>query len=118
MNQVRELGGILDKKNRDVVADETPVALVGVELAGKTRHIPRQIRRALTAGHSGKSHKGRSFFALALEDIGAGNVFQRIVGFKIAMGTVTPCMYNPFGDSLVVKMKNFVAQNVVFQQGR
>jgi len=118
MNQVGEFHRILNKKNRNIVANDVPVALFGVELDSKTPHIARHVRRTLAARHSGKSHKGRGFFALALEDIGAGDVLEGIVGFKIAMGAVTPGMYYPFGDSLMVKMKDLVAQNVVFQQGR
>src|SRR5690606_190627 len=38
--QIGELHGVLDEENRNVVAHEIPVALVGVKLDGKTAHVP------------------------------------------------------------------------------
>jgi hypothetical protein len=45
MNEVGELDGVLDEEDRDVVADEIPVALLSVELDGKAPYIPRRVDR-------------------------------------------------------------------------
>src|ERR1035437_606319 len=49
MDEVGEFNGILDKENRDVVADQVPVALLGVKLNGKPAYITRRIHRTRTA---------------------------------------------------------------------
>ena len=51
MDQVRKLHRILDEKDRDVVADQIPVALVRVELHRETAHVPNGIRRAALTGY-------------------------------------------------------------------
>ena len=47
MNEVRKLDRVLDEEHRNVVADDVPVAFLGIELDGKPAYIARQIERAL-----------------------------------------------------------------------
>src|SRR5204862_56044 len=77
MDDVGKFDRVLNKENGDVVSDEIPVALLGIELDRKPAHITRQIGRPLTACHSRKSHEGWGFFAGALKQIGAGDVAER-----------------------------------------
>lgn len=51
VDQVREFDGILDEEDRDIVTDEVPVPLLGIELHSKSAHIARQIGRPLVAGN-------------------------------------------------------------------
>jgi len=44
MDQVWELHGILDEEDRDVVSNQIPVALLGIELDGKPSNIANGIR--------------------------------------------------------------------------
>jgi hypothetical protein len=67
MDQVGKLDRVLDEENRDIVADDVPVALLRVELHGETPDIPREVDRALASGDGGKSDESGRPFAGALE---------------------------------------------------
>ena len=71
VDQVGELDRVLDEEDRDVVADEVPVALLGVELDGEAAHVARQVGRALVAGDGREADEGRVFSPGALEEVGA-----------------------------------------------
>ena len=43
MDEIRKLDRILYEENRNIVADQIPVALAGVELHGKTAHVARRV---------------------------------------------------------------------------
>ena len=43
MNQVGKLDRILNKEDRDIIADEIEIAFLGIEFDGKTADIARQI---------------------------------------------------------------------------
>ena len=85
MDEVGELDRVLDEEDRDVVADEVPVAFLGVELDREAAHVARQIGRALVAGDGREAHEDRRLLAGALEQIGAGDVGERLVILEIAM---------------------------------
>jgi hypothetical protein len=55
--KVGKLHRVLDEEHRHVVADQIPVAFVGIELDGETTHVARSVHRASTAGHGGKAHE-------------------------------------------------------------
>ena len=59
VDQVGELDRVLDEEDRDVVADEIPIALLGVELDREAAHVARQVGRALVAGHGGEADEDR-----------------------------------------------------------
>ena len=50
VDEVGELQGIADEEHRRVVADEVPVAFLGVELQREAAHVALGIRRAAFAG--------------------------------------------------------------------
>src|SRR5450830_1134207 len=50
MDEVGKFDGILDEENRDVVADQVPVAFLRVKLDGKPAYVTRRIDRARAAG--------------------------------------------------------------------
>jgi hypothetical protein len=60
--EVGELHRVLNEEDRDVVADEIPVAFVGVELHGETTDIPRRVRRASLAEDRREPHEDRRLF--------------------------------------------------------
>src|SRR5660398_304825 len=49
MDEVGEFNGILDEENRDVIADQVPVAVLCVKLDGKSAYVTRGIHRTRTA---------------------------------------------------------------------
>src|SRR5512141_1450259 len=50
MDEVGEFDGILDEENRDVVADQVPIAFLSVKLNRKSAHVTRGIYRTSAAG--------------------------------------------------------------------
>src|ERR1019366_5964293 len=59
MNEVGEFDGILDEENRDVVADQVPIAFLSVKLNRKSAHVTRGIYRTSAAGTGGYAGKQR-----------------------------------------------------------
>jgi hypothetical protein len=51
MHQIRKLHRVLNEEDRDIVADEVPVAFVRVEFHGETPHVARRVRRATLADY-------------------------------------------------------------------
>jgi hypothetical protein len=118
MNHVRKLDGVLDEEHRNVVADDVPVAFLGIELDGKAAHVARQVRRALAAGNRGEPHEGRRFLAGALEQIGAGVFRLRLVVFEEAMCAVAAGVDDALRDPLMVEMENLLPEMKILDQGR
>ena len=118
MDHVGKLDRILNEEHRDVVADEVPVAFLGVELDREAAHVARQIGRPLAAGHGREADESRRLFAGALEQIGAGDVGQRSVILEIAVRAVAAGMHDPLGNALVVEMEDLLAEMEIFERGR
>ena len=118
MDQVREFYRILDEEDRDIIADQIPIAFLRIELDRKAAHIAGKVGRPLRSGNGRKAHEGGHLFADALEDIGAGDIAQRVRQFEIAMRAIATGMNHALRDALMVKMEHFFAEMRVFQQGR
>ena len=71
MDEVGKFDRILDKKDGDIVADDVPVAFLGIKLHREAANIPREIGRSFVTGHGRESHKSWSFLSRALKEIGA-----------------------------------------------
>src|SRR5665647_1885672 len=63
MNEVREFNGVLDEENRNVVADQVPVDLLGVKLDGEPAYVTRRIDRTRAAGDGRYASKQRRLLA-------------------------------------------------------
>jgi hypothetical protein len=79
VDEVGELDGVLDEEHRDVVADEIPVALLGVELDREAAHVAGRVDAARAAGHGGEAGEDRRLLAGPLEDVGLGEIRQGFV---------------------------------------
>nr|WP_222115930.1 hypothetical protein [Chromobacterium vaccinii] len=55
MDQVGKFDRVLNEENRNIVADQIPIALPCVELDGEAAYIPRRVRRTRAAGHGGNT---------------------------------------------------------------
>src|SRR5439155_10157887 len=106
MDEVGELDRILNEENRDIVADEIPVAFLRVEFDRKTTHIARKVRRSLVSGYGREPHKHGRFFAGPLKNVGLGDFGQRFVSLKETVSPVAAGMDHPFRDPLVIEMEN------------
>ncbi len=118
MDQVGKLHGVLDEEDRDVVAHQIPVALFGIELDGKAAHIARGIHRARSTGHGGEAHEDRHLLAGFGQDLGGGVLLQRICQLEITVGACAACMDDSLWNALMVEMRDFLAQDEIFQQRR
>src|ERR1035437_10348703 len=76
MDKVGEFDGILDEENRDVVADQVPVAFLSVKLDGKSAHVTRGIYRTRAARDGRYASKHRCLLPYLGEDPGGGVLFQ------------------------------------------
>ena len=71
VDQIRKLHRVLDEEHRDVVADEIPVAFVGVELDGEAAHVARRVGRTAFAEHGREADEDRRLLARLGEQRGA-----------------------------------------------
>ena len=79
VDQVGKLDRVLDEEHRDVVADQVPVAFLGVELHREAAHVARRVDRAGAAGHGREAHEHRRLLAGSCRNVGRGELRQRLV---------------------------------------
>ena len=118
MDDIGELDRILNEENRDIVADEIPVAFLGVELDRKTAHIARKVRRSLVSGYGREPHKHGRFFAGPLKNVGAGDLGQRFMSLKETVSPVAASMDDSFRDPLVIEMEYLFPKMKIFEKRR
>ena len=68
VDEVGELDGVLDEEDRDVVADEIEVALLGVELDREAAHVARRVDRAGAAGDGREPHEHLGLLLRVLQE--------------------------------------------------
>ena len=118
VDEVGELDRVLDEEDRDVVADEVPVALLRVELHGEAAHVAGQVERALVAGDGREPDEHRRPLARPLEQVGAGEVGERLVVLEVAVRAEAAGVDDPLGDALVVEVEDLLAEVEVLEQRR
>ena len=118
MDEIGKLDGVLDEENRDVVADEVPIALFGIELHGKPAHVTRCIDRARAAGDRREPGEDRHLLALALEQISARQVGERLIGLKEPMRRGASGVNDPLRNPLVIEVKYFLPKDEILEQRR
>ena len=116
MDQVRKLDGVLDEEHRDVVADQIPVAFLGVELDGEAAHVARRIDRARAARDRREAHEHLGLLADLGQDFGARCRLQRFGQLEIAVGARATRVHDPLRNALVVEVVDLLAQDEVFEQ--
>ena len=118
VDQIGKFYRVLDEEHRDVVADDVPVALLGVELDGEAAHVAGKIRRALIAGDRGEPHEGFGLLSRPLKQVGLGNVGERFISFEEAMGAEASRMDDALWNAFMVEMEDLLAEVMVLEQGR
>ena len=116
MDDVRKLDRVLDEEDRDVVADEIPVAFLRVEFDGEAAHVARQVERAFRSGDGREAHEDRRFLAGALEDVGARIGGKRLVGLEKAVRAVAARVHDALRNALMVEVENLLAKVKVLDQ--
>lgn len=118
MDQIRELDRILNEEDRDVVADQVPVALSRVELHGEAPHVARRIYRSRAAGHSRKAGEQLCLLAHLGQDFRRRIVFQTLGQFEETMRRRAARMDDSLRNPLMVEMLDLLAKDEILQQGR
>ena len=108
VHQIRELDGVLDEEHRHVVADQVPVALVGIELGGETTHVPGQIEGSLVTGHGGEAHEDLGLLALLGQQRGPGDVRDGVGALEHAVRAVAAGVDDALRDPLVVEVEDLL----------
>ena len=118
MDQVGELDRILNEEDRDIVADQIPIAFLRVELDREAAHIARQIGRTLRSRDGRKAHESGHLLPHALQHIGARHIAQRFRQLEIAMRAIAAGMNDALWNALMVEVKHLLAKMHIFQQRR
>ena len=116
MNQVRKLDCILDVKHRNVVADQVVVTFGGIKLDGKSAYVAHCICRAAGPGDGGKSDKDRGFHLRILKKRGRCVGRHGFCRPEVPVRCRSPGVDHALGNSLMVKVRDFFAQDEVFKQ--
>jgi hypothetical protein len=102
-NEVRELGRIPDEKDRSVVCNYIPVALVGSELYTEPSWVTSAVMRARLTTNSRETNGDGARLAL-LEDVCHTQILERVCGCVGTMGAGTLGMDDSFWDTLTIEM--------------
>ena len=116
MNQVGKLDGVLDEEHGNVVADQVPVAVLGVELDREPAHVARRVQRTRAAsdGRDAGEH-GRAFADLG-ENSRRRELLQRMGEFEVPMHARSTSVDDAFRDALMVEMKDLLPEDEVLEQ--
>ena len=104
MNHIRELDGVSNEKDRQVVSYKIIVSILSVELNGKSTGIPHSISRATATGYSRKPYKYRGLFIGVLKELRLRISCHALVNLKVAMCPGALGVDNPFRDAFPIKM--------------
>jgi len=123
VDQVRELDRVANEEHREVVADEVPVAVLGVELHRKATRVTRHLRGVAAAGDGGEPDGEIGALALDLEQLGAGEagdvlVAHAAVRLEVAEGRRAAGMHDPLRYPLAVEVADLLQELVVLQRRR
>ena len=118
MYEVRKFHRILDEEHRNVVADEIPVAFIGVELHRESAHVARGVRRPTLAGDGGKTHENRSALARFVKDGRPRDLVERCITLEIPMSAGAARVYHALRNALVIEVRDLFAQDEVFEKCR
>ncbi len=116
VDKIGEFDGITHEKDGSVVTDHVIVALLRVELDGKTTRITSRIGTSLFSANGRKSRKNRSSLSNLVQEGGLG-VASHVVGhFKVAVSTGALGMDDTFGDAFAIKVGQLVNEVVVLEE--
>ena len=118
VNEIRKFHRVLNEEDGNVVADQIPIALIGIELDRETSHIAHGIRRAAFANDGREAHEDRCPLAGFGEQRCSGIFLKRVVAFEIPVCGRTAGMDYALRYTLVVKMGDLLAQNKILEQRR
>src|SRR5450759_5316468 len=110
--------GIQDEEKRDVVADQVPVAFLGVKLDGKPAYVTRGIDRTRAACDGRYASKYGRLLTFLGEDPGGGVLLQRGGQLEESMRARRTRVNDTLGNTLVIEMVYFFAEDEILQKRR
>ena len=105
-------------KKTGMLLPTSPSPLPGVKLDREAAHVAREIGGTFAARDGREAHESRRLLAGALEDVGAGDVGERLVSLEKAMRAKASRMDDALRNALMVEVEDLVAQHKVFEQCR
>jgi len=118
VDEVGKLDRVLNEEHRHVVADQVEVAFVGEEFHRETAHVTHGIAGAAWSLHRGKAHEHRRLFPWVLQETGLGQRRMVLVGLKETMRAGAAGMDDALRNAFMVKVRDFLTHDEVFQQRR
>lgn len=103
VDKVGELDGILNEEDRNVVANNVPVALLGVKLDSKASNIPNGVSTASASKDGGEADEDRCLAGCVRQYWGVSEVSETLVDSKCSKGASATGMYDTLGNTLMVK---------------
>src|SRR5690606_11870958 len=123
MDHVGELDRVADEEDGQVVADEIPVAVLGVELDGKAAGVACDFGGIAAADHRGEADRQRRLLAGLLEQLGAGVFRSRLIAdfsgcLELAVADEAARMHHALGDALAVEMADLLEELIILERRR
>ena len=107
VDQVCELDGVLNEEDWDVIADDIPIALLGVELDGKPSHVSHRMATTPRPKYGRETKEDRRISRSVSQKPRIGHVCSAFIEFEGSECTGPTCMNNSFWDTLVVETEYF-----------
>lgn len=117
VDDVGELDGVLDEEDRDVVADQVEGAFLGVELRREPAGVTHRVRRAARAEDGGEPDEHGCLHVLR-EEGGTRHLACGSIALEDPVRGGSARVHHSFRDSLVVEMRDLLAQMVVLEKHR
>ena len=118
VDEVLKLGRVADEEDRCVVADQVVVALLGVELEGKTARVAVGIGIALLTRHRGEAGKHGRALAHLVEEGSLGPRRNVRGHLEVAEGAAALGVDDALGYALAVERLHLLDYVVILQQDR
>lgn len=110
--KVRELDGILDKKDRNIVSHEIPVSFISVELDSEPTDVSDGICASSTSLDGRKSSEDRCSARRVSQDSGRSDICSTLKELEMPKCTSSPSMDNSFGNPFVIKAVDLYCQSM------
>ena len=124
VDEVGELDRVADEEDRQVVADQVPVAVLGVELHREAARVARRLGGVAAADHGREADGEVGALARLLEQLGPGErrrsarrrTCRRPRSSRTRVGAAG--VHDALGDALAVEVGDLLEELVVLQRRR
>lgn len=116
VDEVRELDGVSNEEDGGVVSNHVPVALLSVELDGKTSGVSLSVGRSLFSSDGGETYGDGSSLSDGVEEVSMGELGDVVCDFEVPEGSGALGVDDSFGDSLPVEVGQLVDEGKVLEK--